>query len=159
MNAARNRLSDRRICKILQNCSTHTHQEKFLGQKTCILEAERIVENKRSFRPHSHRSSHLRDASEAPSCPRQYPASQQPFYLTASILTCLQSAFSEQTALFGTKSLVTKRNYAPTFAFCGVLVAKHASLAAPPSGPQKPGILLFLPHLSLFFSPSRKTTV
>ena len=40
MNAARNRLSYRRICKILQNCSTHTHQGKFLDQKTCILEAQ-----------------------------------------------------------------------------------------------------------------------
>ena len=37
MNAARNRLSYARICKILQICSTDTHQEKFVGEKTYIL--------------------------------------------------------------------------------------------------------------------------
>ena len=34
MNAALNRISYARICKILQKCSSHTHQEKFVGEKT-----------------------------------------------------------------------------------------------------------------------------
>ena len=56
MNAARNRLSYARICKILQNCSTHTHQGKFLDQKTCILEADGFFTNVGRMCPHSHRS-------------------------------------------------------------------------------------------------------
>ena len=113
MNAARNRLSYRRICKILQNCSTHTHQEKFFGENTCILEAEWIVENKRSFGPNSHRSWHLRDESEAPWCPRQYRASKRQFYCTASMLNLLQSAAAGEKAVFATKNLATKRKLGP----------------------------------------------
>jgi hypothetical protein len=113
MNATRNRLSYRRICKILQNYSTDTHQEKFVGENTCILETDRIVENKLSFGPNSHRSWHLRDESETPWSPRQYREKKQQFYCTGSMLNPLQSAAAGKKTVSHRENGVGKRELGP----------------------------------------------